>query len=256
MTPVDYASTDGVLHITLEAPARRNALSLELLERLREIIERHRDRSLYAATLTGAGGTFSSGADLADLTGTPADVRVDEAITQATRAITDAPFPVIAAVEGACIGAGVDLALACDVRVASTTAYFEVPATRLGILYNPTAIARMRRSVPRQTLTRLLVFGERLDAGVALTAGVVAVLTPVGKARAAADELARSLAATDPAAVAATKALLAALDNGEFDPEPWQQRRFALLNSRHRTKAITAAQTRTNRPSQESTEET
>jgi enoyl-CoA hydratase/carnithine racemase len=245
MNPVDFALTDGVLHITLQVPARRNALSLELLERLREVIERHRDQGVHAATLTGSGGTFSAGADLADLSGTPADVRVDEAITRATGAITDAPFPVIAAVEGACIGAAVDLALACEVRVASTTAFFEVPATRLGILYNPTAIARMRRAVPRQTLTRLLVFGQRLDAGVALTAGVVAMLTPAGQAEAAATELASSLAKTDPAAVAATKALLGALDRDEFDPESWQQRRLALLGSRHRANAITAAQART-----------
>jgi enoyl-CoA hydratase/carnithine racemase len=193
--------------------------------------------------LTGAGDCFSAGADLADITGTVDDIAVDEAVERTVAAVEEAPAPVIAAIEGPCIGAAFDLAMACDLRVASTTAFLELPAARLGILYNPRAIARLHGTLGRQTLARLVLIGERLDGEAALGAGLVSHLAPEGKAAQEAETLARRAADGAPDAVASSKRLLADLDGGSSDIEHWRQVRTELLASPERQQALARAKT-------------
>ena len=237
-------AADGVATLTLNRPGRGNALSIALLGEFCEAIAAQIAAGVRAITVTGTGGRFSAGADLADLSGTLEDLAVDEAIAGAVTAIREAPVPVIAAVEGACVGAGLDLAFACDVRVASASAFFELPAARLGLLYNPAAVARLRAVLGRPALTRLLVIGERIGAEEALAAGLVSRLVAAGQAARAAVGLAHHAASNGARAMAASKALIAALDAGELDLAQWDEVRAATLSSPERRQAVARARAR------------
>ena len=134
-----------VLELVFDNPGRRNALSLDLLAALAGRLAAARSEDLSGVVLRGAGDAFSGGVDLANLSGTIDDLTVDDTIEKVVAVIADLPMPVIAAVEGPCVGGALDLALACDGIVAGEDAFFEIPAARLGLLYNPTAIGRPPR---------------------------------------------------------------------------------------------------------------
>jgi enoyl-CoA hydratase/carnithine racemase len=232
-----------MVEITLDRPEHRNALSRTLLGQLCEELARAQADATGALVLRGAQGCFCAGADLDELSGTAADVAVDDAIEAAVRAVRETPVPVVAAIEGACIGAGLDLALACDLRVAGASAFFELPATRLGLLYSPSAVARMHAVLGACVLDRLLLVGERLDAEAALGAGLVSHRAAAGDARRVAADLALRACGNVAPAVAASKALLRALDDGDFDPQTWAARRAQILDSPERGEALARART-------------
>jgi len=239
--PLDVRRAEAVAELTLANPRRRNALSFDLLGALGEEVADEAAAGTRAAVLTGAGGCFSAGADLRDLDGTIADLAYDAALAETTAALAAAPFPVIAAIEGACVGAGFGLAMACDVRVASRTAFFEIPAARLGLLYSPPATATLHRRLGSQTLARLLLVGERLDAGAGAAAGIVARVVEAGAALTAARGLAAAAAGNPPGAVGATKRLLGDLDRDVFDAAGWNAVQSEILASPERRSAVAAA---------------
>lgn len=243
MSTVATELRDEVAVLTLSLPARRNALSRRLLDDLGDALIEAVDRGARAIVLTGAGTAFSAGADLDELTGTVADVAIDDAVAAATEALRACPAPVLAAIEGACVGAAVDLALACDVRIIGADGYFSVPAVALGILYSPAALERIASRAGQQTLARLLLFGERIGGADAVAAGLAARAVADGTAVAAAVQLARGAAANAPEAAATTKAVLAALADGSgFDPVDWEVARRELLGSDARAERVRAAQ--------------
>ena len=132
-----------VLTLTLNRPERRNALDPELLIALAESLDSHGDRA-RAVILRGAGvDAFSAGYDLSRLTGTPADLEADRFIGEAVYALRQCPAPVIARLQGHCYGAGVELALNCDLRIASPTLRMSVPAVSLGVVYRYQFVARL-----------------------------------------------------------------------------------------------------------------
>jgi enoyl-CoA hydratase len=236
--PVLAERSGAVLTLTLAAPERRNALSHELLTALREALA---SDGIGAVVLSGGSEVFSAGADLRELTGTRADRSIDDEIGRTVAALRQLPVPVIAAVEGPCVGAAVELALACDVRIAGANAFFELPAVRLGLLYSPAAIARMRHAVPSEALSRLLLMGERLDAPAALAAGLVGRCVPAGAATAEGMTVAQRVPAESPDAMRATKAVLTAENP---DPADWEEVRMTLLDSPARTRAVAAVKDR------------
>lgn len=229
---------DRVLRARIEAPARRNALSRAILARLREVFAPLPD--VDGVVLTGSGTVFSAGADLGELDGTSRDLEFDDELALLTEAVRTAPVPVVAAVEGPCVGAAVDLALACDARIAGADAWLRVPAVRLGILYSPRTIQRLHRTLPRETVTRLMLLGHRFDARPAAAAGLVTEVVPAGES---ARRAARLAAAVDRggSAFAHTKRLLAELDDGTFDERRWQQIRSGLVASPERRTALERA---------------
>jgi len=231
-----------VVHITLDRPQCRNALSLDLLAMLSGALSAVSPADESPVVISGAGTTFSAGADISELTGTSRDIAMDDAIAAVVAAILESEIPVIAAINGPCIGAAVDIMLACDIRVASEHALIQIPATRLGLLYNPAAVARMHALLSRAVLTRLLVKGEHFDADQALAAGLVTHASPaseVMKAKAACAQ-----GDNEGVAVVATEQLLDALDRGEYDPEVWELKRQEILDSPGRATAIAAAKER------------
>jgi enoyl-CoA hydratase/carnithine racemase len=235
-------------HLVLDAPERRNALSRQMLAALADaVLGLAPDTS--AVVISGRGAGFSAGADFGELTGTSADIDYDEAVSAARDAITACPRVVVAALEGPCLGAAADLALACDLRVAAEDSYLQVPAVRLGLFYNPATLHRAMRSFPADAVRRLFLLAEAFAAPEAHAAGLVSHVVPHGEAVATALELVEAIAPAELEAMAATKGFLEACLNDQNDTRPgndafWQQRRRALLDSPARRAAVAASRQR------------
>jgi enoyl-CoA hydratase/carnithine racemase/alkylhydroperoxidase family enzyme len=221
----------GLAVVTLSRPDKRNALSSSMLAELAGKLGEPAVRGSRAVILRGAGGCFSAGADLTELDGTANDLAMGEAIGRTAGALRDLEVPVVAAVEGPCMGGAVELAMACDLRVASQTALFEIPAVRLGILYRPQAYAEMAATLPAGTLIRLALLGERMDAAEAQRAGLVSVVVPPGQAREEAVRRLSSLPGPGSAAVTLTKRLLRDIALGGFDAGTWAGSRREMLSA-------------------------
>ena len=235
---------DGVCTIILNKPGKKNALSLELLADLEQNLEKlQNDEDLRAVILQGADGSFSVGVDLADVTGTPADQEIDDQIERVNKLMQSLPVPCLAAIEGPCVGGAVTVALACDALVASENSFFEIPATRLGLLYNPGSVARLHARLGSATLTRLLLFGERLNAQTALQSGMVNWIVPDGSAYEKALEII-SKVANSTKAVAATKSLIIALEHCQQNLSDWNEIRNEILGSAERKGAVEKAKKR------------
>ena len=241
---VATTSHEGVLEVTFENARRRNALSLSLLSELSRAIDDARAGDVRAVVLAGAGDGFSAGADLTDLTGTIDDRAMDDAIGRAAASIRDCPVPVIAAVEGPCIGGALEVALNCDAIVAAEGAYFALPATQLGLLYDPRAVARLRLRLSPAALRWLLLLGERIDAGAGAAMGLVARVVPEGAAGAEAWALAERVSARPPHVVAATKKLLNELEGGCARLDEWERVRLDILGSTERRERVEEAKAR------------
>ncbi len=159
---------EGVLVLTLNRPSKRNALSLELCERLEDAVTRGA-RDSRAIVVTGAGSTFCAGADLDEVYGEA----FLEALQGMIRSITSAPVPVVAAVNGPAIGGGTQLALACDLRVATETARFAIPTARNGLAVDPWTIRRLSEIVGGGHARGILLAAESMDLKTGLAAGLV-----------------------------------------------------------------------------------
>jgi len=244
MKPLLVQHHDDVITILFNRPERKNALSLSLLQALNEALTNAQQADTAALILTGAGGCFSAGADLNELTGTIDDLDVDDAIEAVVGKIREFPVPVIASIDGPCLGGAFDLAISCDVRIASRNTFFQLPATRLGLLYNPRAIQRMHRLLGRDTVFRLLVTGERFDAETALRIGIVSCIVEESESHATALAYSRQAASNSRSAVTDTKNLLNALDTGTYDTAFWEQQRRLHLSSAERHAAVTEAKAR------------
>lgn len=234
------AKVGTVLHLAFDIPERRNALSRSMLHGLVESLAGI-DETVTAVVISGSGAAFSAGADFHELTGTGEDIAYDDDVAAATTAIMDAPRVVAAALEGPCIGAAADLALACDVRIAGQGSYLQVPATRLSLLYNPEAVERLTRRLAQDTTRRLLLLGERFPDEEALRAGLVSLVVPRGEAVTRVVDLLASISVAELDAIAATKGLLNALEQRAYDPAYWAVRRRELLDSPARAAAIRRA---------------
>lgn len=233
--------TEGVAVLRLQRPQKRNALTRAMLNQLKRELAQSVAAGAAAVVLTGDESTFSAGMDLGEIGNGADDVEVDSLIAETGEAIRSLPIPVIAAIEGPCLGAAADLALACDVRIMGVGARFGIPAVKLGILYRPEGIADMVATVGRETVSRLLLFGERLTAEQAVTAGLAAQVAPAGQALDAALTLAQGAVASPPEALAATKRVITEIVGGRPDLESWQEQRLALLRSEVRTASLDAA---------------
>jgi enoyl-CoA hydratase/carnithine racemase len=227
--------------VRIDRPAKRNAIARTGLERLPRLLAEAADAGARAVVLTGSRACFSAGVDLDEVQGTGSDVALDTLIADAVAAIRCLPIPVVAAVEGPCAGAAVELAVACDVRVAGSTAFFLLPAARLGLLYRPDGVARLTAELGRQTVSRLLMLGDRIAAKEALTAGIVTTVVGAGEALDAAVVLAARAADGESEAVRLTKELIAEASTGVPLRSDWEVQRRELLESDSRREAVARA---------------
>ncbi|CAN5228601.1 MAG: enoyl-CoA hydratase/isomerase family protein [Pyrinomonadaceae bacterium] len=181
--PLVIEERDSLAIIRFNRPATRNPLSLETLHELYQIISTliRRD-DLTSIIFTGTGDVFASGANIRELLTLPPETaqgfaRFGQSLMQK---IDDAPQLTIAAVNGYCIGGGIDLALACDVRVASPNAVFAHPGARLGIITGWGGTQRLPRLIGAARALEMFATARRLDAHEACIIGLVArVAEPV-----------------------------------------------------------------------------
>ena len=194
----DDGAQTGVLVITLDRPARRNAVDhptlLALLAALREAT------AARAVVLTGAPPAFSAGADLTGVE----EGEFASALHRTLRGFTQLAVPVIAAVDGPALGAGAQLAICCDLRVATAGSRFGIPAARLGLAIDHWTIERMARELGWPITRGMLLAAEQYDAAALHAAGVVHRLGDLAVAL----DWARQLATLAPLSMAAHKLAL------------------------------------------------
>lgn len=162
----------GTAVLEFDRPAKRNALTRQMLVAIPALLDEAVEEATTCVILTGSAGVFSAGVDRGEIGNGLLDLDVDQELALASKAIRRCPAPVIAVIEGFCIGGAVELALACDLRVIHGRAYFSLPAAQLGILYRPDGISEMIRVAGQDTATRLLVFGEQIGGHDAVIAGL------------------------------------------------------------------------------------
>lgn len=207
--------------IALQRPASRNALDRRLVRELSgALAEASADAGVRAIVLTGSGGSFCAGADLKTVFADDPDVldHLDERVEEyhaIIRAIAFAPKPVVAAVDGAAVGFGCDLALACDLRVVSTGGYFEQKFVKIGLMPDGGGTFWLSRLVGTGRAMELVLRGRRVEAPEALALGIANRVVPPAALRDEALALATELAAGPPLAIAEIKrSLLEGLAGG------------------------------------------
>lgn len=183
MSGLDVSVDSGVATLTLDRPEARNALTPELIaELLQTLGEIARDPDVRAVVLRGASGSFCAGYDLNHLTspGTAEAGRERDEVERVCAALLGLRMPTVAAVAGVASGAGCDLAMSCDVRIASEDARFAMPPARLGILYSPEGVGRLTSLVGPAVAKELLFTGTLIGAERALAVGLVNRVVPAG----------------------------------------------------------------------------
>ncbi|MEV7015992.1 enoyl-CoA hydratase-related protein [Streptomyces sp. NPDC093991] len=209
MTVLLTDDAEGVRTLTLNRPHRKNAIDAELWEALRTALDdAGRDRSVRALVLTGAGGAFCSGADISKGLSDVHPVYRMRTLTDVTLLLHELPVPTVAKVTGVAVGAGWNLALGCDLVVATPEARFSQIFTRRGLSPDCGGSWLLPRLLGLQQAKRLALLAETIDAEEARALNLVTWVVDAGKADAFVDDLTARLAAGAPVALAQTKALL------------------------------------------------
>jgi enoyl-CoA hydratase len=208
---ISHAIDGAVGTITLDRPERRNALDLGACEALAAAVDAVVAAGARALVVRGTGGHFCAGADLTTVT----DPDFGPALRHALDTLAAAPLAVLVAAEGACMGAGVQLAVAADLRVATPDTRFAIPAARLGIVVDHWTIRRVSRALGPGQAAAMLVAAEELTGRRAFDLGFVQRLGDAEVAGAWAHEI----AALAPLSIRGHKLGLHHVD-GEPEPHP------------------------------------
>ncbi|WP_372349767.1 enoyl-CoA hydratase/isomerase family protein [Streptomyces sp. KL116D] len=215
---------DRVAVLKLDRPKQLNALSTPLVDRLDEELNALRaERAIRAVVLTGEGRGFSAGADLAEI-GSFAETSAPSArfrdlvghLTEVFQRLQEHPLPSVAALHGFAYGGGLELSLACDLRVAERGTQLGVPEMKLGVLPGAGGTQRLPRMIAPAVARQMILTGQPIDAERAHTLGLVNELAEPGRGLDAALALAETLAAGAPLALAAGKRLVDAAVAGEL----------------------------------------
>lgn len=230
MSTLNVSVTEGVAQLELNRPEVRNTINLEMVnELIATLDELGRRDDVRVLVLFGAGGkAFAGGADIAELrerTHREAFFAVNATMFQK---VEDFPRPTIAAIEGYALGGGLELALACDLRVGAKSAKVGLPETGLGIYPAAGGTWRLPRLVGLGRARDLVFTGRIVDADEAFAMGIFERLSEPGEALLAARELAGSISRNAPLAVQVAKVSLNALARGA-DPSSIERLGQALL---------------------------
>src|SRR3989449_4509911 len=210
------AIADGIATITLNRPERRNALNTAMLEGLhRRFDELERDARVRVVVIRGAGTAFCSGRDLEEMSRRPRDPLEPESdVIGVFQQIEASGRPTIAMVQGAAFAGGCELALHCDLRIASDVARFAMPLARIGLVV-PFALGQKLVEVLGPAFTReILLTGEPVDAKRAYEMGMVHRVVPLADLEKATYDLARTIAGHAPLSLAGMKAMIARAISG------------------------------------------
>lgn len=207
MSEVEFSVSDGIAVITINRPEARNAVNAAVALAIADATDQIDQRAdVSVAILTGAGGNFSAGMDLkAFLRGENVKPR-----GRGLAGLTNASIrkPLIAAVEGYALAGGFEMALACDLIVASETAKFGVPEVKRGLVANAGGLVRLPRQLPYRVALELVLTGDMVSAKELHAHGLINRIAPEGQALNAALELARTIAANGPMATIVSKQVM------------------------------------------------
>jgi enoyl-CoA hydratase len=200
----------AVATVTIDRPARRNALDAETCGLLTRQLKEAADAGSRVIVLAGAGPHFCAGADLASVH--------DDTFRRGLRELLDTigrlPLAVMAAVQGAALGAGTQLAIACDLRVVAPTARFGIPAAKLGLMVDHWSVQRLALLAGAGPARAMLLAAEELDAGAALSLGLAQRAGDLSAAQA----WAADIAALAPLTIAGHKLALNHLERDMTEP--------------------------------------
>lgn len=225
MTPtppiVTEKSHEGrVALVRINRPEVKNALNLPALGELRSALDALLAADdVHVVVLAGAGGTFTTGDDLAET------ARMDEAgfaamiegFQSITRALRSLPQPVVAAIDGWAVGGGLEIAANCDIRVVGEETRFFCPEVGLGLLMSNASSQMLPRLIGDGNARYLMLSGRRFDAEWATRVGFAQVVVPENRVVETALELARDIAGANPEAVRATKRLFNVVEDREVE---------------------------------------
>jgi enoyl-CoA hydratase/carnithine racemase len=222
---------DGVLRLTISNPAKRNALDHAILDAIAAAIGDLGDA--HAVLLTGADGMFSSGYDIGDIGD---DVFAEEAerlvahpFAAALEALQACEIPTVAALPGHTIGGGLELALACDLRVAADGILLGMPPAKLGLVYSHTGLRRFLEAIGAPRTRELFLTARNIDARTALSWGLVNEVVGAADLEDAALDLAEDLAANAPLSVRGNKRVIDELLAAQTDLDPEVERELVEL---------------------------
>ena len=170
-----YAVENQMALVTINRAEKHNAISLDTLRELQQAVaEAGADDAVKVITITGAGGrAFASGSDLSEVLNRDLRKALEPIVQGLAEQLERTPKPTIAAIDGICMGGGLEVALGCDLRIATPTSRFATPEGKLGIIPGGGATARLPRIVGRGWAMEMMLMGEPIDAKRALSIGLV-----------------------------------------------------------------------------------
>jgi enoyl-CoA hydratase len=233
------AKDDGVGLITFNQPEKRNAISMEMWTGLGDILDEFADDSgVCVVILTGAGNkAFVSGADISQFEKNRNSAEAQEAYDRANSVgrnkLINFKKPVIARIRGFCMGGGLAIAMATDLRIASSDSQFGIPAARLSIAYAPDAVKRLIDLVGPAHARMILYTAKRIDAAEAERIGLINKMTAEEGLNDVVLDIARSIADNAPLSVAASKLTINEMlkDESERDMDAIQRATETCFNS-------------------------
>ena len=201
----------SVGHVELNRPERANAYNEAMLDALANALESFETSTEIRVIVfsSAAPGRFCSGADLEELGQREAADALDLKSLRVFDAIAACPKPTLAAIDGPAVAGGLELALACDLRIATDRSRFAMPETSLGLIPAAGGTFRLPRTVGEAVARQMILFGAELDAGKALACGLVTEVVTPGDLGGRVDQWAANAAKSDPLALRLAKQALA-----------------------------------------------
>jgi enoyl-CoA hydratase/carnithine racemase len=204
---------DAVARVTISNPDKRNALDHDILDGLAELMPSLADGiETRCVILTGTARMFSAGYDIG---GIPEEVFAEEAerlvahpFHRAIEAVEDFPFPTVAAVNGHALGGGLELALACDLRIAAAGVKLGMPPAKLGLIYSHTGLQKFIDTIGPARTREMFLVGRNVDAQRGEQIGLVNEVAPAEQLEASAVELAAEIAANAPISMKGNKKII------------------------------------------------
>ncbi len=220
------------MRLTISNPAKRNALDHPILDAITASLPSSPARRA-ASDLTGAHGMFSAGYDIGEIPDEEFEERAERLVahpfTEAIDALEAFPFPTLAVLPGHTIGGGLELALACDLRVARGQIKLGMPPAKLGLVYSHTGLRRFLDAIGAARTRELFLLGRYIDAATALAWGLVNRVAAEAELDAVALELAAELAGNAPLSQLGNKRVIAALLDAEAElPEEVEEELIEL----------------------------
>jgi enoyl-CoA hydratase/carnithine racemase len=214
-----------VAWLTLNRPQQRNALNEAMWRALPDLAAQvEADPSIRVLVVRGADGHFASGADISEFPVVLADrtaaLSYKQIAERGIDALAGLSVPVIALIEGFCIGAGLAIALACDLRLAASPARFSAPPSKLGLVYSLKDTRRLIAAVGASTAKAMLFTGALLDSSEALQIGLVDEVHPAERIEDAARNLAQNIAKLSSWSVRGSKAIVSLALDGVVEDTP------------------------------------